>query len=165
VSTQIGDPTRVRLADAGDVDELLSMCKLLHGENGIFDINEFKVRDMLCAATHGEVQDRRGVVGVIGEPGSIEASIYLQIGPLWYTDELSLVEQWNYVLPMYRRTSASKDLIAFSVYISDIFHLPLLIGVLSSERTEAKIRFYRRQLGDPVGVYFAHNVTPIRGAV
>jgi hypothetical protein len=161
----IGDPTRVRLADQNDEGELMTLCALLHGENGVFPMSEYKVRDMLKGALNGPVEKRRGLVGVIGEPGHIEGSIYLDIGALWYSDALCLIEQWNYVLPAYRKSNASRDLIAFAKSISDRFGLPLLIGVLSTERTEAKVRLYRRQLGDPVGVYFAHNVTPIRGTV
>jgi len=163
MTTNIGDPTRVRLADADDEGEVMSLCSFLHGENGMFSMSEHKVRAMVRAATNGPVDARRGLIGVIGSPGHIEGSIYLQIGSLWYSDELTLIEQWNYVLPQHRSTSASRDLIAFAKDISDRFGLPLLIGVVSNERTEAKCRLYRKQLGEPSGHFFMHNVTKIRG--
>jgi hypothetical protein len=35
--------------------------------------------------------------------------------------------------------------------------MPLLIGVLSNSRTEAKIRLYKRHFGEPAGAYFLYN--------
>ncbi len=161
---QVGDPTRVRLADANDENELMALTQLLHGEIGIFAFSEHKIRDLLRGALQGPVERRRGVIGVIGAPGHIEGAIYLELTSAYYSDEFCLQELFNYVLPPARKTSASRDLIAFAKSISDRFGLPLLIGVLTNERTEAKVRLYRKQLGEPVGAFFAHNVTHIRGA-
>jgi hypothetical protein len=35
--------------------------------------------------------------------------------------------------------------------------MPLLIGVLSNHRTEAKVRLYERQFGKPTGAFFLYN--------
>lgn len=158
-----GNPERVRIADGRDEDELMNLCSLLHGENGVFEISEPKVRSMLRSALEGPVEQRRGIVGAIGPAGSIQGSIFLEIGQLWYSEDFMLSELWNYVLPQYRASSNSKDLIAFAKSISDRFRLPLMIGVLSNERTEAKIRHYRQQLGPPSGAFFVHGATTGRG--
>ena len=40
----------VRRATADDADELMEICRALHAENGLFAMNEQKVRDMLNRA-------------------------------------------------------------------------------------------------------------------
>ena len=42
--------------------------------------------------------------------------------------------------------------------IDDDLGIPLIIGVLSNQRTEAKIRLYERQFGAPAGAFFLYNV-------
>lgn len=159
MTTQLGDPSRVRLADERDQDELFEMTRLLHGEIGIFPICESKVRDMIREAVTGPPEQRGGLIGAIGEPGAIQGSICLQLGSYWYTDENVFSERWNFVLPGFRHTSASQDLIAFARTMSDHFEIPLMISVVSNDRTAAKVRLYRKQLGEPIGAFFAHNAT------
>ena len=43
------------------------------------------------------------------------------------------------------------------ISVSEKLGIPLAIGVLSSSRTEAKIRLYERVFGAPAGVYFLYN--------
>jgi hypothetical protein len=158
MTTQIGDPSRVRLADADDEGEIMELARLLHGEIGSFAFSEPKVRSMVQRAIDGPVSARRGLIGVIGPASSIEGMVYLEITSEYYTDELCLLERFNYVLPGHRKSSASDDLIAFSQSMSDQFGLPLLMGIFTNERTAAKARFYRRHLGEPLGYFFGHNL-------
>lgn len=162
MTSQLGDPSRVRLADAGDERELMDLARLLHGEIGSFSFSESKVGDMVRKAIDGPVEARRGVIGVIGAPSELHAMVYLEIAAEYYTEDLCLLERFNYVLPGFRRTTASDDLIAFSQSMSNQFDLPLLMGVFTNERTAAKARFYRRHLGEPLGYFFGHNLK-IRG--
>lgn len=141
---------RVRLATHDDEDELVAQCRRLHEENGLMEMSERKVRDMLRRSF-----DRMGgIIGVIGKPGEIEASIALSIGQIWYSDEWFLEELFNHVLPEYRRSTNARDLIVFAKNCADEIGLPLLIGVLSNDRTAAKVRLYERQLGTPSGAFF-----------
>lgn len=128
------------------------MCRKLHEENGIFSFSERKVRNCLQSAWNGQ----GGIIGVIGVPGKIEGSICLTIGDYFYTDEFNLSELWNFVLPEYRKSTNAKELIRFAVRCSDEIGIPLIIGVISNERTIAKIGLYRRLLGDPAGGFFVH---------
>ena len=158
-----GDPSRVRIADERDEEALFELCQFLHGENGIFTMSEPAVRAVLRKAIIGPVEMRRGIVGVIGERNDLHGAIFLEIGSQWYSDDISLAELFNYVYPQHRKTSASNDLIAFAKKMSDHFGVPLMIGVLSNTRTEAKVRLYRKQLGEPVGAFFLHGATTGRG--
>lgn len=154
--THLGDPTRVRIADNRDVEDLLAMCHAMHDENFVLPMDETKVRELLVSATRPEIDKRRGVIGVIGERGALEASIGLVFDSTWYSSDLCLFDAWNYVKPEHRSSTASHDLIAWAKRISDHFSTPLMIGILSNHRTEAKVRLMRRQLGQPVGAFFMY---------
>ncbi len=153
--SNIVDFARVRVADPSDEEELMAMCRNLHAENGAFSMSEEKVRALLWRAFNR--QD--GLIGVIGASGRLEGSIYLLIDQLWYSNDWCLLELWNYVLPAYRRSTNAKELIAFAKKCSEALRLPLFIGILSNEQTEAKVRLYRRQLGTPAGAFFLVGTT------
>lgn len=150
MTTLIEEVPRVRLAKPEDEDEIFAICKLLHAENGLFPMDEEKVRARIRECTG----QKGGIIGVIGRPGEVEAIICLVINQFWYSSEWSLDEQFAYVLPNHRRSSNAKELIIFAKACAEQLNLPLVIGVLSNERTEAKVRLYERQLGAPAGAFF-----------
>lgn len=150
--------SRVRRADAGDEDDLMAMCRELHSENGLFAMNEDKVRGFLRRAF-----DAKGaIIGVVGERNKLQASLYMLISSFWYSDEWHLEELWNYVRPAYRKTDNAKAMITFARRCSDELMIPLVIGVFSNERTQAKVRLYERALSKPAGAFFVHQ--PMRAA-
>ena len=83
--------------------------------------------------------------------------IQLSISEYWYSDHKLLEELYNYVRPEHRRSNNAKALIEYAKYCAREMDLPLLIGVVSNERTAEKIRLYRRRLGEPSGAYFLYN--------
>lgn len=131
-------------------------CRAMHAEHAMFSFSEPKVAARLREALEGPFELRTGFIGVIGPRDKLEASIYLQVGSNWYSDALYLNELWNYVAPHYRNTSDSHDLIAFAKAMSNHFRVALTIGIFSNVRTEAKVRLYRKQLGEPAGAFFVH---------
>lgn len=143
-------PGRVRIADGKDEEELIEICRKLHSENALFTINEDKVRSMLRKSFRRE----GGICGVIGEPGRFEAMIYMLISSFWYSDEPHLEELFCFCLPEYRKSNNAKDMINFAKWCSDQSGFPLIIGVISNERTEGKVRLYQRQLSKPIGNFF-----------
>lgn len=151
----IAETPRIRLAVPTDEEEIFKICKLLHQENGLFPMSEEKVRARIRECT----EQRGGIIGVIGAPGEIEAIICLIINTFWYCETFSLDEQFAYVLPNHRRSANAKELIVFAKACAQELKLPLVIGVLSNERTEAKVRLYERQLGPSAGAFFLVNAT------
>lgn len=115
-------------------------------------MNEDKVRSYLRKAFSRE----GAIIGVIGTSDNIEGAIYLLIGEFWYSTDKHLEEFFNFVRPEHRKSKHAQGLIAFAKELSDD-SLPLLIGVISTERTAAKVRLYRRQLGEPIGAFFFYN--------
>ena len=153
------NPNRVRVATEEDENELVHLCGALHQEIGLFAPDFAKIRVTLRKAYVPPVEHRQAIIGVIGGKGApIQGAIYLSILQEWYSSDLFAHEMFNFVHPEYRKgTNNSHDLIAWSKLVSESFELPLLIGVLSTERTEAKVRHYRKQFGEPRGAFFGYN--------
>lgn len=159
-------PFTVRLAERAEEDAIFEAVVKLHSENGLFVLSERKVRATLQRAFDGQEGAGDGktvptVIGVIGELGKIEASIGLEINQPSYSDEWQISELWNFVDPDYREAHGDQKgraatLIDFAKGVSDKMHLPLIIGIVSNHRTEAKIRLYERQL-EKAGAFFCYN--------
>lgn len=151
----------VRLASIEDIDSIFDFLIELHYENGMFKMNSKKV--MLQLQTMLDpVKGNPGIIGVIDGQNGLEASIGMTIDKWWYTDENSLNEKWNFVHPKHRKTTHAKRLIEFAKWCSEVTGNPLLMGIISTEKTEAKIRLYRRQL-DFVGGFFSYGLSSRAG--
>ena len=142
----------VRKADIRDEPEIMAMCRDLHSENGLFSMDDTKVREHLRRA----FAKQGALIGVSGPPGRIEGSIYLMISDFWYSTEWHLAELWSYVMPQYRKSNNAKELINFAKKCSDELKVPAVIGIISNERTKAKVQLYQRQLGTAAGAFFLY---------
>ena|ERR1700677_3997140 len=141
----------VRKAVLADKPEILEMCVENHRDNGQFALSLPRVESMIDKAF-----SRGGtIIGVVGT-GRIEGMIVLNIGQFWYSEDWILEEVQNYVRPQFRKSTHAKDMINFGKRCSDELGIPLVIGVVSNERTRAKLELYRRQLGEPAGGYFIY---------
>ena len=146
----------VRKAVLADKSEILEMCVENHRDNGQFTLSLPRVESMIDKAFN-----RGGtIIGVVGM-GRIEGMIVLNIGQFWYSEDWILEEVQNYVRPQFRKSTHAKDMINFGKRCSDELGIPLVIGVVSNERTRAKLELYRRQLGEPAGGYFLHKPTTV----
>lgn len=155
-------PAHVRLADASEEEDIMQVCRELHTENGLFPLDEALVRDMLRRAFNRD----KGILGVIGMPGKLEAISYMLVSNFWYSSHPHLEELFVYVRPQFRETqdlpqdqkfSRVRALAEFAKWCSDETGFPLIIGVISDERTEGKVRLYRRYFGDPIGNFFYYS--------
>jgi GNAT superfamily N-acetyltransferase len=143
---------RVRLGIAADLPQLLEMGRMLHGENALMPLSE----DRILAAAWRAINQDNAMVGVIGPVGYIEGMIYLTTGVFWYTNQPHIEELYTYVKPEFRRSDNAKALVEFAKTCSDKLGVPLLIGIISNDRTAAKVRLYERRLGKPSGAYFLY---------
>ena len=141
---------KVRLATQADTQSLFEIGCALHEENGLMALSESKCWNAVTRAINRD----RMIAGVIGPVGDLEAAILLAVGQFWYSDEPHLEEFCAYVKPQYRRSNRAKALLEFAKNSAKELNAPLLIGVISNNRTEAKVRLYKRQLGDPAGAFF-----------
>jgi hypothetical protein len=144
---------RVRMASMDDLDEIMQMGRELHAENGLMSWDEGKVKTAAVNALRGV----DGVVGVIGSD-PIQAMIYLCLRQYWYAQDgdAHLEEFLAFVRPEFRKSNNAKALIEFAKSSARRLGVPLLIGIVSNEKTAQKIRLYRRRLGEPSGAYFIY---------
>lgn len=141
----------VRPAVPEDKTELWRLFKLLLIENALFSISTRKVDFYLDRLLNPqdilpEDTGPRGFIGVIGPVGALEACIMLTLGSSWYSEDITLDEHLNFVDPNHRQSNHAKALIGYAKNASDQIGIQLIIGVLSTHRTAAKVRLYERQL-------------------
>lgn len=143
-----------------DEDAVFAMLLQLHDENGIFPVDEVRVREFIRGATGGT---NHGLIGVIRGDAGLEASVGLVIDQWWYTLKYCLSERWVFVSPAARsrpefdRKRGEKGhatlLMEWAQWCAQQFRVPLQMGIMSTQRTEAKERLYRRKM-TPVGSLF-----------
>ena len=151
----------VRIATEADRLEIWRLFLQGHNENGLFKLAPHKVEwwigrllrpDLLLPNDTGP----RGIIGVIGPVGALEGICVLTIGEFWYSSERHLEEFLVYVDPEYRASNHAKTMVEWMKMQSDLTELPLLTGIVSKERTEAKCRLYRRMV-PKVGEFFFYS--------
>jgi len=144
-------PSVVRIATEKDRLGIVRLLLQGHKENGAFAPAPDRVHWWLTRALSPELipewdDGPRGVIGVIGPTDDIEAMVFLTFGQYWYTNERHIEEFIVYVEPDSRKSNHAKALICWMRDQSDQTGLPLVSGVISNHRTEAKVRLYRRTL-------------------
>lgn len=153
-------PSIVRRATDSDHQEIWRLFLQCHNENGIFKLAPEKVdffiqRGLNPHKIHPQDTGPRGEIQVIGAPGQLEAVCFVVIGSFWYSTDLHLEELLVYVDPQYRKSGHAKALIEWMKRTADELGIPVLTGVMSNARTEAKIRLYERQL-PKIGAFFLY---------
>lgn len=153
-------PSIVRSACSADKDEIWRLLRLLCEENGMFNLSEKKVEYYITRLLHPESilpfdTGPRGFIGVIGPVGALEGCIMLTVGSVWYSEDFTLDEHLNFVDPAHRSSNHANVLIEYAKDCSDKIGIRLVIGILSTKRTAAKVRLYERRL-TPAGVFFIH---------
>jgi hypothetical protein len=143
---------KVRLATPDEIEEVLAMGRELHAENGLTDLDEVAIRQ----AVEGAILHGQGVVAVIGK-NPIEAVIFLGLRHYWYSSQVHLEEMLAFVRPQFRKSRNAISLIEFAKNAADNIGVPLLIGIVSNDRTEQKMKLYSRRLGKPAGGYWLYN--------
>lgn len=163
--TEIQQQPVVRLATKAEEDEIMEMCREIHAENGLVSMSEDKVRLMLNRAFNRE----GGIIGVIGNPGALEAIIMIVMTNFWSSDETHLEELFSFVRRPFRtkfnteRMPHAESLVRFAQKCSNDIGVPLVIGIITNKRMAGKVRLYRSILGYPAGAYFVVNPKWIGG--
>lgn len=153
--------TIVRKAIPADRDGMCHLLRMMHAENGIFSVSEPKVNWFLDRVFYPERIPQgdmgvRGYAGVIGPPEALEGFILMMIGSNWYSQDYHLEELANFVHPDHRKSTHARTLIGYAKHLSDKIGIPLVIGIISNARTEAKVRLYKQMLPQ-AGAFFLYN--------
>jgi hypothetical protein len=146
---------KVRIGTEADLPQCMDLFVRANEENGIDALDHNKLMSIVWPSLH---QDG-GIIGVIGDPGkTLEGVVLLRIEQLWYSSAPVIAEKLVFVHPEYRSAKGgrARKLCEFSKQVSDNLEMPLIIGIVSNERTSGKIRMYERLLGPAAGAYFLY---------
>lgn len=145
----------VRIIEADEISNVMSLCERLHEENGMFTMNHDKVRVTLDRA----FKKQGGVLAGIGPKGKLQGLLCLLLSSFWYSDDPHWEELFLYVIPEYRKSKNAVELLRFAKWCSDETDFPLFIGILSDNSTARKELLYERQLKIPGGNgrFFVYN--------
>lgn len=146
----------VRIGTPEDLPQCMELFLQANEENGIDALDTNKLLSIVWPSLH---QDG-GIIGVIGEPkGALEGVVLLRIESLWYSEAPVIAEKLVFVHSNFRSAKGgrARKLCEFSKQVSDELNMPLIIGIVSNERTKGKIRMYERLLGPAAGAYFLYN--------
>lgn len=151
-------PSVVRLAKPEDSQEIWRLFLQVHNENSLFRLSPQKVQWLMNRILNPELispEDTgpRGVIGVIGPVGKLEGLVFLLIGQFWYSDERHLEELCVFTDPEHRKSNHAQAMVQWMKDQTKLTGLPLLTGIMSNTRTEAKVRLYSRML-PKVGAFF-----------
>lgn len=146
----------VRVGTPEDVHKVMDLALQACDENGFVAPNPVRLLNEIWPALNKD----HGVVGIIeSEDGTFEGAILLRMITMWYSDDQVLEEKAIFIHPDYRSAKGgrARRLCEFAKHMADQLGVPLMIGVLSNDRTEAKVRLYERQFGTPAGAFFLYN--------
>ena len=146
----------VRVATPEDFEEIMRLAVEVANENGVSQPDLNKVASDIWPSLHQDY----GIIGVIGNPGEkLEGFVLLRIGQTWYSDAPMIEERTVFVSSEYRAAKGgrARRLCEFSKKVSQDLDMPLLIGILSNQRTKAKVELYKRVFGEPAGAFWLHN--------
>jgi hypothetical protein len=152
----MAEEMHIRIGTLDDVDDIMGLALSACDENGFVEPNPAKLLNEIYPALNLHY----GLVGIIGKKGEkAEGAVLLRIGAMWYSDHEVLEEKAIFIHPDYRSAKGgrARRLCEFSKNTADSLGIPLIIGVLSNNRTEAKVRLYKRQFGEPSGAFFLYN--------
>jgi GNAT superfamily N-acetyltransferase len=142
----------VRLADIEDIPSLMALTKLASEEDAQHPYDAEKVWNVV----RRHYDKTGGLVAVAGPKGEpIRGYLIMIVDEIWYSPDYQLLELSLFVDPQYRKSTLAKQLMAFSKAASEGLKLDLTIGVLSNDRTAAKVRLYQRQF-KTAGAYFLY---------
>jgi hypothetical protein len=138
-------------ATLSDLPEFMRLFRIMHQENGLFELDE----DCVVETFNRAVSKKEGVIGLIkGPDNDIRAMLCMLITRYYYTTQLHLEELWNFVDLPWRKSNYADALLKYADHCQKSLGIPLIIGVLTNERMEAKVRKYRRHFGMPAGAFF-----------
>ncbi|HQT62612.1 GNAT family N-acetyltransferase, partial [Acidiphilium sp.] len=133
----------VRVGQPSDLPAMMAFLRDAHAENGMAPIAEDRVEPVLQCA----LAQWRGIVGIVDAPdGKIAGAVGLLVGKWWYSHEEHLEDIFTFVREDYRHMKMARPLLDFAKRAARELEMPLLMGVLSTDRTQAKVRLFERKL-------------------
>lgn len=147
-------PENVRLATAKDEAKIFKFLTIgptsLANENAMYKVAPEKVMQKIKQATEGQ----GGFIGIAEHDGHIAGCVGVFLSQYWYTNDWHIEELWNFVHPDFRRLRNADNskvylaasLVDFAKWANESLNVALCMGIMSTQRTEGKLRLYQRKL-------------------
>lgn len=153
-------PSVIRPATPQDAPEIWRLFLQVFRENGLFTLDPTKVTGFMDRALHPErIQSwdtgPRAKIAVIGPQGRLEAVVFVLISQFWYSSDFHLEELLVFVDIECRKSKHAVACITWMKSLADELKIPLITGIISKDRTAAKIRLYDRHL-PRIGAFFCY---------
>lgn len=145
------DVVPIRFAGPGDLARVLGLLRMLHAETPHARLDEGRLREMAARVL------AEGAVVFSLAGGEPVGTCGLAIDRPWFSDELWLRDVWLFVHPEHRRTPHARALLRTARRYAERLNMPLVMEVAGGgaaggpRRVAAKMRLYRRELGEPSG--------------
>jgi GNAT superfamily N-acetyltransferase len=145
------DLVPVRVADAGDLARVCDLLVMLHAETPHAGLSRRRLEE-----TVREVLDRGAVVCTL-DRGVVVGTCGLAVERPWFSDDLWVRDVWLFVHPGHRRSPHARALLRTARRYAEGLRMRLLMEVAGgpagggARRVAAKLRLYRRELGEPTG--------------
>jgi predicted N-acetyltransferase YhbS len=146
----------LRVGTPADIEPVMQMAQEACDEQAIFPSSIKKIQEVNVPALRCE----NGIVGILStKEGEVVGATVLRVVEVWYSEQKVLEEAFIFIKPEYRSSKGgwARKMCEFSKKLSDDLGIPLIAGIVSNVRTEAKIRLYERQFGKPNGAFFYYN--------
>ncbi len=151
----------VRFAKPADEAGLVEMIKVMHADpdwglrdrdDGSYPFSGERARATVQRAilpNRNHPEAGSAWIGVVGEPEGLLGAAMVCVHQLSLSEGAYMAEQFNYVYPNYRNTSAPDALVQFAICMADAANL-ILIGATMTRVRTSKSRFYERRFGPPI---------------
>lgn len=146
------DIVPIRFGRAEDLPLLLALLRMLHAETPHAPLSQLRLVDFAA----GVLADG-AVVFSLDRDGAAVGTCGLLLQRPWFSDVLWLRDVWLFVHPAHRRTPHARALLRAARRYAERLGRPLVMEVAGgaagggSRRVAAKLRLYRRELGEPTG--------------
>lgn len=144
---------KVRTGTPEDIHPMMALAMSAAEDNGLTDADPEKIAREIWSALSLD----HGIVGIIGDPGKdIEAAALVRVEEMWYSRKKTIIERAIFVDPKYRAAKGGRAavLCQFIKHMQETLDIPAVVGILSTNRTEAKRKLYERAFGVPGGYYW-----------
>lgn len=146
------DIVPIRFAAEGDLPRILALLRMLHAETPHAPLSVPRLIDFAA----GVLADGAVVFTLDGD-GLPVGTCGLVLERPWFSEAIWLRDVWLFVHPAHRRTPHARALLRAARRYAERLGRPLVMEVAGgaagggSRRVSAKMRLYRRELGEPTG--------------
>lgn len=152
-ATPMSRPKNVRIADVSDYALVMDFCAMLNIENASAKLDVSRLQEVVSLG----LQHKNGVIAIVmDDNGAPVGCVCLALDQWDYSLSWHYTEMWVFIHPNHRKSHYAQDVLNFCKWWAEQSGLPVTVGIMSRDRTKAKMRFYAQKM-KPLEVFFWHD--------